>query len=342
MKAMGQRAPGIGPEGHRRKLAGGKRGTSTAPGLLRLKRPCPEGASSEKFGEPGDSKRIFSDAPPGRVAYRIVNRGPRFPLRGTCPRLISFGAPPAQSGQDAVPLFANRAVKPRGAGRRVSVWSAPTRVGAFDSARVRTAPAGAGALQTLRATRSTTAKLNGHWRLEQDARRAGRAREAGQPGPAWVLGSGTPPSHGWTPRRVQNGIAVVNHDGPRHLGVPQARPRIAQQFIAGFGGRRASSPAGTEEFFAFVLPSLRDSTGSSVDPAINCWAIFGRPCGTGGRRAGNRARRAGRAREEGLPGPAWVLGSGTPPSPGWTSRRVQNTVHSMKPDGLQSLQLITW
>jgi len=66
---------------------------------------------------------------------------------------------------------------------------------------------------------------------------------------------------------------------------PEGHVRIAQRFIAGSGVHQAiSSPGGTAEMSCVTLiqSSLRDYPFSRFsNPAINRWAIFKRPSGTG-------------------------------------------------------------
>ena len=110
------------PEGHRRKLAGGKSASAdAAPGGC-ANRPCPNGASEKvpvlsavrhlaagwpppqtrpiltRARTPSPSRRVlvhFFDAPLGHGATPQGYRGLR-PLPRACPRLISCGVPPGR------------------------------------------------------------------------------------------------------------------------------------------------------------------------------------------------------------------------------------------------------
>ncbi len=70
---------------------------------------------------------------------------------------------------------------------------------------------------------------------------------------------------------------------------PGGRKKIAQRFIAGSGVRAGRSPAGTTELWAdtirrkppFYRPCGTLSRVGRAYPAMNRWAIVGRPCGTG-------------------------------------------------------------
>ena len=72
------------------------------------------------------------------------------------------------------------------------------------------------------------------------------------------------------------------------LAVPAGRPRIAQHLSAGSASGPMPSPVRDERNRAPSPPlsSLTGLSGSPVaNPALKCWAIFGRPCGTLGARA---------------------------------------------------------
>ena len=121
------------PEGHRRKLAGGKLAPAgAAPGGHVERGHAPAGhrrnfwhrsarsvsATARRLGQAGQ----FFDAPLGHGATPHGFRGRR-PLTRTCPRLISSGVPPGREtgGQPGQPLSRNDAVRATGArpsGRR--------------------------------------------------------------------------------------------------------------------------------------------------------------------------------------------------------------------------------
>ena len=71
--------------------------------------------------------------------------------------------------------------------------------------------------------------------------------------------------------------------------VPQGRPTIAHRFNGGKYAAHAASPKGAKKSDRVgfrrrgrVLSSLRDSAlFGARNPAMNRWAILGRPCGTG-------------------------------------------------------------
>ena len=84
------------PEGRQRKLAGGKRGTSAAPGGPCSLGSCPGGASGEKSLRNGN--RDSFGTPPGCGYLSVANRGRRSCLAG--PRLIFSDAPPGRIGEE--------------------------------------------------------------------------------------------------------------------------------------------------------------------------------------------------------------------------------------------------
>ena len=89
------------------------------------------------------------------------------------------------------------------------------------------------------------------------------------------------------PDETKNGSSTADraHHSLLHMAwspcQPSGRKTIAQHFSAGSASVANQVPSGTKETVRRLASSLKGLSGSpAAHPALKCWAIFGRPCGT--------------------------------------------------------------